>query len=240
MLALNGLSLKLHGAETAFLELPDARVTGVGFDLARRTVDVARIAVKGGHARLRVDENGMLNVQRAARETQAGRSPAAAPHLAARRGKAWKVALKDFDFGGFAVDYEDVSRSPGLKAGIASIGVRLKAEAEAGAGPAAVKVNDIAVALKGLHAGFAGTTETPLRIESVALEGGAYDLGANSLTLSKLAVEGGSVDLRRDADGAVNLALLFAPPADRRHRPGDARRPRPRATPSSSSPRWSR
>ncbi len=212
VLALNGLLLKLHGSETAFLELPDARVTGVGLDLARQAVDVAAITVKGGHARLRVDENGVLNVQRAARETKPAAAPAAAAPAPGAAGKPWKVALKDFDFGGFAVAYEDASRSPGLKAGIASLGVRLKAEAEAGAGPAAVKVADIAVALQGLQAGFAGATETPLRIESVALEGGAYDLGANLLTLSKLAVEGGAVDLRREADGALNLVLLFAPP----------------------------
>ena len=100
MLALNGLSLKLHGSETAFLELPDARVTGVGLDLARQAVNVAHITVKGGHARLRVDENGMLNVQRAARETK----PAAAAPAPGATGKPWKVALKDFDLGG--------SRSP--------------------------------------------------------------------------------------------------------------------------------
>jgi hypothetical protein len=208
VLALNGLLLKLHGSETAFLELPDARVTGVVLDLAQKAVNVAHITVKGGHARLRVDENGVLNVQRAARETK----PTAAAPAPGATGKPWKVALQDFDFGGFAVAYEDASRSPGLKAGIASLGVRLKAEAEAGAGPATVKVGDIAVALQGLHAGLAGAAETPLRIESVALEGGTYDLGANLLTLSKLAVEGGAVDLRREADGALNLVLLFAPP----------------------------
>jgi hypothetical protein len=99
-----------------------------------------------------------------------------------------------------------------LTAAIGSVGVRLKADAEASAGPARLKVADIAVALKGLKAGFSGTAATPLAIESVGLEGGAYDLGANALTLSRLAVAGGTVDLRREAEGALNLTLLFAPP----------------------------
>jgi uncharacterized protein involved in outer membrane biogenesis len=210
-LVLSGLALKLHGAEAPFLELPDAHVTGVGVDLARQVVELARVAVQGGHARLRVDEGGVLNLQRAARHSEPA-APAAAPGRSKAQGKPWKVALKEFSFGGFAVDYEDASRSPGLKAGIETLGVRLNALAEAGSGPTAVKVADMAVAVKGLQARFAGTTDIPLRIESVALEGGEYDLGTNSLTLSRLAVEGGAVDLRRDADGALNLALLFAPP----------------------------
>lgn len=211
VLALHGLSLKLHGSEAPFLELPDARISGVDLDLARRAVDVPHITVKGGYARLRVDEEGRLNVQGVAKETTPTAAPPAAPGTGGT-GKPWNVALKEFDFGGFSVDYEDASRSPGLRAGVGSIGVRLKADAEAGAGPAQIRVTDISVALQQLQAGVAGTGDIPLRIESVALEGGTYDLGANSLTLSKLAVEGGSVDLRREPDGTLNLVLLFAPP----------------------------
>ena len=207
-----GLALRLRGAEAPFLELPDARVTGVGFDLARRTVDVARIAAQGGRARLRVDENGTLNVERAAREAPPAAAHQPAATLAPEAGPAWKVELKDFALEGFALDYEDVSRSPGLRTGLETIGVHLKARAEAGTGTAKVDVSDIAVALKRLQAGFAGTADTPLRIDSIALEGGAYDLAANSLSLARVTVAGGSVDVRRQADGAVNLALLLAPP----------------------------
>jgi hypothetical protein len=207
-LSLTGLTLRLQGAEAPFLELPDARVSRAGFDLARRTVDVTRIAVEGGHARLRVEESGVLNVERAAREAPAANPKATPPDP----GPPWKLSLKEFALEGFAVDYEDVSRSPGLKAGLETVGVHLKAKAEAGTGPAKVEVSDIAAALKRLQAGFVGTTETPLHIESIALEGGAYDLAANSLSLARVAVAGGSLDVRRQADGAVNLALLLAPP----------------------------
>ena len=204
-----GLALRLRGTEAPFLELPDARVSGVGFDLARRTVDVARIAVQGGRAQLRVDEDGTLNVARATRETP----PTAAPKAAhPESGPVWKVALKEFVLDGFAADYEDVSRAPGLKAGIETVGVKLEAHAEAGTGPVKVAASDIAVALKRLQAGFAGTADTPLSIESIALEGGAYDLAANALSLARVTIAGGSVDVRRQADGAVNLALLLAPP----------------------------
>ena len=73
-------------------------------------------------------------------------------------------------------------------------------------------MSDIAVALKRVQAGLAGTAETPLHIESVALEGGAYDLEANALSLERVAVAGGALDVRRQADGAINLQILLAPP----------------------------
>jgi uncharacterized protein involved in outer membrane biogenesis len=206
---LTGLALRLRGADAPFLELPDARVEGVGFDLARRTADVTRVAVKGGRARLTVEENGTLNVEGVVKAA----SPAASPKAAQPEpGPAWKVALKEFALDGFAADYEDASRAPGLKAGIETVGVKLKANAEAGAGPVTVAVSDIAVALTRLQAGFTGTTETPLSIDSVALEGGAYDLEANALSLEQVTVAGGTLDVRRQADGAINLQLLLAPP----------------------------
>jgi hypothetical protein len=116
------------------------------------------------------------------------------------------------DFNGFAIDYQDTSRTPGLKAGIGSIKVGLKAEAEAGTDQSKVLVSDIAVGVSDFQAGFSDSPEQPARIEKFAIEGGAYDLAANALTLEKVAIEGGAWDVRRLADGAINLALLFAPP----------------------------
>jgi Domain of Unknown Function (DUF748) len=212
-LTLTGLALKLQGADASFLELPDARITGVRIDLAKQDLEVGKMAVKGGHAGLVVDENGEFNMQRAAKESSTPASVSRKPAPAAS-GKPWKVKLNDLDFGGFALDYQDTSRTPGLKAGIGSIKVGLKAEAEAGADQSKVLVSHIAVDVSDVHAGFSDSAEHPARIEKLAIEGGAYDLAANALTLEKVAIEGGALDLRRLTDGAINLALLFAPPQE--------------------------
>ncbi len=207
--ALTGLSLKLEGAEAPFFELPDMRLTGGQFDLARQQLDVGKIAVKGGHARLAVDESGNLNLERIVKASQA---PAPASPAHAGSSKPWKVHLAAFDLAGFALDYQDLSRSPGLKAGIGAITLDLKAEAEAGKDPPKVQVNAIAAGISGFQAGLADASEPALRIDLIGLEGGAYDLAPNSFTAEKIAIEGGGVDLRRQADGAINLALLFVPP----------------------------
>ena len=207
---LTGLVLKMHGGETAFLEMPDLRLSNGRIDLAQQQVEVGKLAVKGGRARLAVDENGTLNLERIAK---ASKAPApAAPPVSGGAAKPWKIHLAAFDLAGFALDYQDASRTPALKAGIGAIKVDLKAEAEAGGAETQVRVNDIVVGLSGFQAGLADAPDPAVRIDKIGLEGGAYDLAANALTVSKIGLEGGVIDLRRQADGAINLALLAAPP----------------------------
>jgi hypothetical protein len=74
---LNGVVLKLAGAEAAFLELPDVRISEVGFDLGDRKAGIGKLKVAGGRARLAVDENGGLNLERIVKAS--GAPLAAAP-----------------------------------------------------------------------------------------------------------------------------------------------------------------
>jgi hypothetical protein len=207
--ALTGLALKLEGAAAPFLELPDVRLTGGRFDLAAQQLEIGKITVQGGHARLAVDESGNLNLERI---VKASKAPAPASPAHAGSAKPWKVHLAAFDLAGVALGYQDLSRSPGLKAGIGAITLDLKAEAEAGKDPPKVQVNAIAAGISNFQAGLADASEPALRIDRIGLEGGAYDLAPNSFTAEKIAIEGGGVDLWRQADGAINLALLFVPP----------------------------
>lgn len=207
---LTGLVLKLHGGETAFLEMPDLRLSNGRIDLTQQQVEVGKIALTGGRVRLAVDENGTLNLERIAK---ASKAPAlAAPPVPGGAAKPWKIHLAAFDLTGFALDYQDASRTPGAKAGIGAIKVDLKAEAEAGGAETQLRVNDIVVGLAGVQAGLADAPDPAVRIDKIGIEGGAYDFAANALTVSKIGIEGGGIDLQRQTDGAINLALLAAPP----------------------------
>jgi hypothetical protein len=213
--AIDNVVLKLQGADAAFLELPDTRISTVRFDLTRQQVDVGKIAVKGGHARLAVDESGTLNLERIVRPAAASAAAVqagAAPTAGSAAAKPWTVNLAAFDLNGLALDYQDLSRSPGLKSSAGSINVDLKAAAKAGGDQTQVLVNDIAAAVSGFQAQLADSAEPAIRIDKIGLEGGVYDLAPNSFTAEKIAIEGGGIDLRRQADGAINLALLFLPP----------------------------
>ncbi len=92
---LTGLVLKMHGGETAFLEMPDLRLSNGRIDLAQQQVEVGKLALTGGRARLAVDENGTLNLERIAK---ASKAPApAAPPASGGAAKPWKIHLAAFD-----------------------------------------------------------------------------------------------------------------------------------------------
>ena len=206
--ALSGLTLKLHGAAAPFMELQDARIDGIGFDLARQQVDIGKVALHGGRARLAVDEGGTMNLERIAKAAgkPAASRPAPDPHV-----RPWKVKLNALELEKFALDFKNLSRTPGLKAAVGDLKVRLTAEAEAG-DQTRMRVSDLDVGLADLQVGFAEAAEPTLRASKAELQGGAYDLTDNLFTAEKAAAAGGSVDVRRQPDGVLNLMLLFAPP----------------------------
>jgi len=206
--ALSGLTLKLHGAAAPFMELQDARIDGMGFDLARQQVDIGKVALHGGRARLAVDEGGTMNLERIAK---AAGKPAASRPAPDRHVRPWKVKLNALELEKFALDFKNLSRTPGFKAAVGDLKVRLTAEAEAG-DQTRMRLSDLDVGLADLQAGFAEAAEPTLRASKAELQGGAYDLTGNLFTAEKAAAAGGSVDVRRQPDGVLNLMLLFAPP----------------------------
>jgi uncharacterized protein involved in outer membrane biogenesis len=211
--SLTGVVLKLKDAQVPFLELPDTRITGSEFDLIKQQGEIKKVTVSGGIARLLVDESGVLNLERIVKDS--GLPPPAASEPSATKDagtKPWKISLSSFNLAGFSLDYLDGSRSPGLKAGIESIKVDLKAQAETGGAQPKVLINDIAVEFSKIAAGLADSPEPEVRIDNITLGGGTFDQVPNTFTVENIAVNGGKVDLKRQADGDINLVLLAAPP----------------------------
>ena len=208
--AITGLALKFEGAEAPFFELADARLAGGRLDLAKQQVEIEKLAIAGGRARIVVDESGTLNLERIVRDTK---QPAPAPAASATAGpaKPWTLNLAAFDLSGFAADYQDHSRTPGLKAGVGEIKTALKARVEAGE-QTQVVVNDIGVALSGFQAALSSDQEPEMQIQRIGFAGGKYDMKPNFFSVEKVSVEGGAVDLKRLPDGAINIVQLFAPP----------------------------
>ena len=207
---ISGLSLNIEGGAAPFFEMSDARLTGGRLDLERQQVEIEKLAVAGGHARIIVDESGILNLNRIVRSSK-NSVPAPSANATAGSAKPWTLNLAAFDLSGLAADYQDHSRTPGLNMGVGEIKMALKAQVEAG-GQTQAAVNDIGVDLSGFRASMWGDPEPEVQIQRIGLEGGAYDLQPNDFRMETVSVEGGAVDLKRLPDGAINLALMLAPP----------------------------
>ena len=208
--AISGLSLHIDGGAAPFIEISDARLNGGRLDLERQQVEIEKLVVAGGHARITVDESGILNLNRIVRSTKKS-VPAPPVNTTAGSAKPWTLKLAAFDLSGLAADYQDHSRTPGLNVGVGEIKMALKAQVETGGQTQAV-VNDIGVDLSGFRAAMWGDPEPEVQIQRIGLEGGAYDLQPNDFRIETVSAEGGAVDLKRLPDGAINLALMFAPP----------------------------
>ena len=208
-LLLQGIALALPNAPQPFLELPEVRLSGAKLDLTGRTLDLGAIAVKGGSARLAVDEKGVLNLQSVVLPPE--KKPAkTAPEAREQHGDpSWNVLLGEFTLDGFGALYEDRRRAPGLKAAVGAIKARLAAEAHTGKAWSAV-VKDAALEVKDVRAG-AADAEPAVRIGAVTLEKGNVDLGKRHLTAARIAIEGGDILVERRLEGRINLASLFSP-----------------------------
>jgi hypothetical protein len=57
--AISGLSLHIEGGAAPFFEMSDARLTGGRLDLEQQQVEIEKLMVAGGHARITVDESGI-------------------------------------------------------------------------------------------------------------------------------------------------------------------------------------
>ena len=210
-----GVSITTDSALKVDLELPELLISDGRFDLAGRQMDIGKIDVKAGRAEIAVNDAGTSNVQKKAKDADRSWRAANQPYVGPDKDtQPWKIRLGGFDLDGMAIGFHNLTREPGIKASIGKLKVGLKAETEAG-DSMRLRVRDIAVGATGFKAGFPDATDPVLQVDAVALKEGEYDLAANRLTANAISIVGGNMDVQRQADDAINLALLVAPPQKR-------------------------
>ena len=208
-LAARDIALSLREAKEPFFTLKTATVADGRFDLAQRELRVPSIKLRGGTVRAEAGEDGVLDLQRLAPDSPPAAKPAPAPAGAAAR--PWRVKLDAVRLGDIALQFRDFSRVAPLALGVGAVDLSLSAALETGAGGTQVAAEDIAVRISRIRAGDATATEPVVGVDSVALEGGSFDLGARRIAAHRLSVKGGSASLVREADGHLPLLDLARP-----------------------------
>lgn len=82
-------------------------------------------------------------------------------------------------------------------------------------GEPAVVIDGLTAKVSDLELAGHDASEPGVRIDSIALADGRLDLQARQASVGSVEISGGSVVVRRHADGAIDMASWFAPPADR-------------------------
>jgi hypothetical protein len=204
---LTGLGLQLDGAEKPFLRLQDISLDAVKLDLMQRKIDGVRFAIKGGNADLIIDKDGILNVQRIMAPSP-DPVQTSSPASANQQGP-WAVNISDVKLEGLALDYNDKSNKPPVSFSSKDIQVGFKADINTGSPSMQVKMNDFGLTLKQIALGFKDAAQPVIQVGSLAISGGAVDLGARSASIARIELSDGNIDVTRHQDGTLNLMQLY-------------------------------
>lgn len=218
---LSDLALKLDGGTTSFLNIGITELNNAHFDLAARQLEIERVALSGGAVRMAVDEKGILDLQRIIKSIPTNEKPT--PKLpqtdkestAVDKNSPWKVKISNVEIDGIALAYRDGSVAPASTAGIDAVNLNFSIEAETGADQTNLRTQNMAVSLDNVHAGLAEVPEPLIRVDTLVLQDGEFDLLQRAFTVSRVGFEGGHIILERDSSGEVNLFQLVAPPESR-------------------------
>jgi len=207
-LGLNGVELKLAGAAAPIVQVDEAKLQGGSFDLEKRQVAFAELALRRGRVAATLDESGTADWQRLVVGPPA--APVVEPTPAARGGaeESWRLSLAAFKVEELAVRVTDESRVQPLVAEIGRVNIGFSAAAQTGRKLAAT-VDRLAVNLSNISLGARGA-EPQFTVEQARLDGGRVDLGKRAATIGSLQLSGGALRLAREADGSIALQQIFA------------------------------
>lgn len=219
-----GIVITAAGAKEPLLSIASVGAAGGRFDLATRELVLPAIRVSDGAVAVEVDRQGALNWAKlvkpdATRPAPAGGEPP--------RGAPWKARVEALRVEGVGLSYTDHSRRQPIALVAKDVAIELVAAATIQAGSTQALLERISLTLTGFTAGAPG--EEPLAaFDTVALTGGALDLGERRAGAERVTIKGGLMKMVRDetgAVGAVNFVLGGEAGALRREVAGAEGRP---------------
>ncbi len=231
--SLSDLSLQLLHADKALLQLKKVDLNVPDFDLTTRQMHMEKLLVEGGAVDVRINENGVINLQQIVRASEPNKhrrqepSPAGTPPSKSVAGTDQKTAFPAappvvvhpatvpaellFLMNADAIEVKDVSlalndesRKTPIKAETSGIDLSFKAKVEVGGRGNKVRLQKISSKVKGIDIRSAQTPEPLFAAEKLTIEGGECDLGTRMLTVSRIALNTGRLDAGRDAGGTLN------------------------------------
>ena len=224
---LSELNLENPATRQTVLALPRLTVRGGQADTGTRAVTVAQIGIEGLSVTARRERDGTIDLagllappSNAAAVAKTG-TPAPAPAPAGAT-PSWTVAVQSAVLAAGPLRFEDAAAVQPVQVFLESLGVRV---GELTAGADGVRIGEVAVELQNLALRDPADEAILVELPRLTLSGGKIDAVDHTAVAARLDVSGTRINARRQADGTVNLAGLFAVPpgpAGQGDRPHDA------------------
>lgn len=226
------IALKLSGADRLFFELGKFEFGGGLIELATKTIRTNKLRIDGGKLDLRIDEDGLSNLEKLVRKAPAESkkegpaekvTPAGEAAEAPKQGAKipvvgpaspineppWKLSIEAIEVKNVAFDFEDLSRATPVSAAVGSISFNTRVNVEVGP-KVQVLVKEIATELNEIRFGAKGAPKPLFEAKKFSLEGGDVDLGARSLSISRIALTDGHFDFGMGTDGKPDIEKLIS------------------------------
>jgi hypothetical protein len=124
-LTVSDLALQPKGKDTHYIELKSIEVQGTRVDLAKRSVQVAKVHVAGGGVRAWRGADDSINLMELTATHTPAASPPPAPGAAPASQPAWTVSAPDISVDGFKVSAEDRKVTPAFALTLDPISIHL-------------------------------------------------------------------------------------------------------------------
>ena len=203
-------ALKLSDTgQQPLLHLDTLDFEGLDANLGDQTITLASLKMLKGGVRVNRGEMGQLNWQSVVLPPPTSAGPTAAVPTEA---SPWKLALKQLDIEGVALDYTDTHRKRPLKASVSNLALSLKANGEVSGTTYRGLIEDTSVHLEQFSISPSENPDSILALDSATLRGGTVDLEKRTAGFRQLEIQGGSATLARTAAGEIQpLDWLAAP-----------------------------
>jgi hypothetical protein len=212
---LSDVTLQLRDEDQPFFSLDALELDPVTVRLADRSVAVGALRVGGAAARVAVDSEGRLNLERIARPGGVDNGSPAAPRSNRSentRKRPWRVNIATISLSTVALDYADDSRRPALRSRIGNAGARFRLKAVAAPQGAEIRLEDLTARIADLTAATPDSAEPIVYLRNLDLSGGAFDSEQRKLSFTRVGLNGGNLQIVRQADSSFNLLQLLRPP----------------------------
>jgi hypothetical protein len=207
-LKMKDLSLHLEGAQDPLLMLNEVNLANGHLDLGKRAFTAERFSVGKGIARMLVDESGVLDWGRIARESKTT-SESGNPAEPNPDEVPWTVSLRALDLADIQVAYSDRSRMRPLRFDLGSVTLHQAVTFRATT-PAEVIMEDMNGEIQAFSLMKEEEKEKVLGIDLLSYQRGRLDLQSRSMEIGEIDVRNGNGMVVFNEKRTLNWAELFA------------------------------